>query len=124
MRRFKKIDFEINVILIIICTVFAFCNGGAGFFIGYFVVGGWQLVSMLVHYYKNWFCEKGTKRRSYQTAVIVVLISALTGFIFFPIMMLVAIVLLFAAPVMAIYYTWICYDETYVKMQRPLALLK
>ena len=124
MKRFKKMDFEINVILIVICTAFAFLKGGASFFIGYFVVGAWQLISMLVHYYNDWFCERGGKRRNYQTTVIVILVSTVVGFIISPIIMIVAVVLLFAAPVMAVYYTWICYEETYKKMQRPLALLK
>jgi len=124
VKRFKKTDFEINVLLIIVCTAFAFCKGGASFFTGYFVVGTWQVISMLIHYYKNWFCEKGTKRRNYQTTVIVVLISTLMGFIISPIMIVVAVVLLFAAPVMAIYYTWICYQEIQKIMQRPLDLLK
>jgi hypothetical protein len=32
--------------------------------------------------------------------------------------------IIFAAPFMAIGYTMMCYKEVYVKMQRPLALLK
>jgi len=124
MKRFKKTDFEISVILIIVCTAFAFLKGGASFFIGYVVVGAWQLISMLVHYYNDWFCEKGGKRRNYQTTVIVALSSAIAGLIVSPIMLIVAVVLLFAAPVMAVYYTWICYEETYIKMRRPLDLLK
>ncbi|WP_462220035.1 hypothetical protein [Ferruginibacter sp.] len=124
MRKFKKIDFEINVILIILCTVFAFCKQGASFFIGYFIVGMWQILSLLIHYYKNWFCEKGTKRRNYQSLIITLLIITAVGFIIYPIIIIVAFILLFAAPVMAVYYTWICYDETYIKMQRPLSVLK
>ena len=124
MRRFKKIDFEISVILIIVCTAFAFYKQGTSFFIAYFLVGGWQLISILVHYYKNWFCEKGTKRRNYQTAIIAIFICAAVGFVIYPLLILVAFGVLFGAPVMAIYYTWICYEETYIKMQRPLALLK
>ena len=124
MKRFKKTDFEISVILIIVCTAFAFLKGGASFFIGYVVVGAWQLISMLVHYYNDWFCEKGGKRLNYQTTVIVALSSAIVGLIISPIILIVAVVLLFAAPVMAIYYTWICYEETYIKMRRPLDLLK
>jgi hypothetical protein len=32
--------------------------------------------------------------------------------------------LLLSAPLMAFYYIYICYQEIFVKMQRPLALLK
>jgi hypothetical protein len=38
--------------------------------------------------------------------------------------LLVLLVLVFAAPMMAIWYAAICYDEVIKKMQRPLALLK
>ena len=84
----------------------------------------WQILSLLIHYYKNWFCEKGTKRRNYQSLIITLLIIPAVGFIIYPIIIIVAFILLFAAPVMAVYYTWICYDETYIKMQRPLSVLK
>jgi hypothetical protein len=46
------------------------------------------------------------------------------GGLLYPLLWIVMITLLFAAPFMAIYYTWLCYDEVYVKMQRPLAALK
>jgi len=35
------------------------------------------------------------------------------------------LILFFMAPVMAVYYTYLCYDEVYVQMQqRPISLLK
>ena len=40
MKRFKVIDFWMSVTLIILSIAFAFCKAEAGFFAGYFVVGG------------------------------------------------------------------------------------
>ena len=124
MKRFKMIDFWMSVTLIILSIAFAFCKTEAGFFAGYFAVGGWQVISILVHYYKNWFCEKHTNRRHYQSAVIIIFLIAALGFVFNIILFVLLYILVFAAPFMAVYYTYLCYKETYVKMQRPLALLK
>jgi uncharacterized membrane protein len=124
MKRVKKIDFEINAALIVLSVVFAFLAKGAAFLVGYFVVGTWQIISITIHYYKGWFCDKGTKRRNYQTTVIIVLISVVMGFIIKPILVVIAFTLLFLAPAMAVYYAIICYEETYLQMRRPLYFLK
>ncbi|MGC4100144.1 hypothetical protein [Ferruginibacter sp.] len=124
MKQFKTIDVWISMILIFSFVIYGCCRQDEYFLTGYFVVGGWQVISMLVHYFNKWFCEAGTKRRNYHFTVFTIFILAGAGIIFTAILYLVLIVLLFAAPVMAIFYTWLCYDEVYVKMQRPLDLLK
>jgi small-conductance mechanosensitive channel len=88
------------------------------------VVGGWQVISMVIHSIKGWFTEKGGVRYGYQFAVAVIFALTLLGVIINPILFCVMVVMLFAAPFMAIFYAAICYKEVYVKMQRPLALLK
>lgn len=124
MKQFKILDFWVSVLLIFGFTLYGLALQSINFIIGYLVVGGWQIISLLIHYYNNWFCEKGGRRRKYQLIVIIVLLAGLLGFVIPPILFMLAFALLFVAPIMAVYYSWICYNEIYFKMQRPLALLK
>jgi hypothetical protein len=124
MKRFKLIDTWISLVLIGVFLLLTLARRDYVFMIGYFVVGGWQVVSMLVHALNGWFCEEGGKRYVYHWVVVITIIMALLGLAIFPLLYLILVVLLFAAPFMAFYYTWICYEEVYVKMQRPLAMLK
>jgi hypothetical protein len=120
MKRFKIIDFWISVGLMISFTIISsiegFDNFLSNYFLaGYFFVGGWQVISMIVHTIEKCFTYKGGSRYVYHWATFISLITMPLGSVW---------ILLFAAPVMAVYYTWICHEEVYIKMQRPLALLK
>jgi len=123
MKRFKVIDFWISVVLIFLSVMYA-AKDGVNFLAGYFVVGGWQVISMLVHFFKQWFCAPGSRRYKYQWAVLILILCALLGLAVFPILMILCVILFFAAPVMALYYSWLCYEEIHVKMKRPLDQLK
>ena len=124
MKTFKLIDFWVSVLLVTAFTILSLIRMNETFLYGYFIVGGWQIISMLVHEYNRSFCGKGSARTMYHRIVIIVLSCALTGFLIYPLLFIVLAGLLFAAPLMAVYYTWLCYNEVYVKMQRPLAVLK
>jgi len=131
MKRFKMIDYYVSVVLIAGSVFYGFVKLDASFIAGYFVVGGWQTISMLVHFLTNMFNQKGGKRYQYQKNVLLTafIITGLTGAAFMhPGIGMLLIVLLFAlivaAPFMAVYYAWICYEETFIKMKRPLDLLK
>jgi hypothetical protein len=116
MKKFKTTDLWLSIILI---TGFAIASlvtlDGMIMITGYFIVGGWQVISMIVHAYYDWFNEKKSVRRVYNWITVFSLLSFPVGSF---------VILLFIAPVMAVYYAWICYEEVYVKMQRPIALLK
>lgn len=124
MKTFKRIDCWISAVLVILFAILSLIRMDATFIYGYFIVGAWQIISMLVHEYNRSFCGKGSARTMYHRIVIIVLSCALTGFLIYPLLFIVLAGLLFAAPLMAVYYTWLCYNEVYVKMQRPLAVLK
>jgi hypothetical protein len=120
MKTFKLIDFWINVLLIIIFGIIglaAYFNWfnvyGDLVILGYFIIGGWQVISMMTHYFNHWFIiEKGIRYQYHQFAIAnIVLMVTLVWFY----------ILLFIAPFLAIFYTWICYNEIFVKMKRPLA---
>lgn len=131
MKVFKKIDVWVSALLIFVFPLLGLITMNENFFYGYFVVGGWQGVSMLVHTINKWFIEKRSTRLYYHKLVLLVVVvyTLLTGivimteFLLIPLLLLLY-VLLFASPVMAIFYTYMCYQETYIKMRRPMELLK
>jgi CHASE2 domain-containing sensor protein len=101
------------------------------FMYGYFVVGGWQIVSMFTHSVHKCFTENKGRRNHYHklvlllaivTALLIALAQLAEGF-FIPALAMLY-VLLFASPILAIFYTYMCYEETYIKMKRPMELLK
>lgn len=116
MKQFKTIDVWISSILILIFSALALIKMKMIIVIwGYIIIGSWQVISMLFHSINGWFNEKRSKRRVYHWVTAVSLITMPIGSIF---------ILLFIAPLMAIYYTWICFEEVTVKMKRPLHYLK
>ncbi|MBP6431924.1 MAG: hypothetical protein KA319_09165 [Ferruginibacter sp.] len=123
MRKFKIFDVWVNVGLIFAAFIFAIISQKQNFIIGYFVVGAWQIISMLVHVDNDWFREKGSTRRLYHNIVLIIIIISVLS-IFSKLLFAVLILLLFVSPFMAIFYTILCYRETYIKMKHPLDDLK
>ena len=124
MKKFKMIDTWISFGLIIIFTLLSLIKLDYTFLIGYCTVGGWQMISMIIHAINGWFTHRKAGRYYYHLSVAVLAALTLLGLLVYPVLWAVIVVLLFAAPFMAIYYTWLCYEEVYVKMQRPMAALK
>ena len=83
--------------------------------LSYFIVGGWQVISMLVHIYNSCFTKRWGARFIYHWITFIALVTMPLGSFW---------VLAVTAPFMAIYYTYLCYKETYVMMQRPISILK
>jgi hypothetical protein len=115
MKKFKKIDVWISFLLITAFAIATIIKRDNTFIIGYFAVGGWQIISMLMHAYCHSFTEKRGIRRNYHWITFIFLITMPVGSF---------LILLFLAPFMAVFYTWLCYDEERKMNQRPLELLK
>ncbi len=115
MKKFKTIDTWISIILITAFAIASIINRNYTFLIGYFVVGGWQVISMLVHVFYHSFTEKGSTRYIYHWITFISLITMPIGSFW---------ILLFTAPFMAVFYAWLCFDEVRKMNQRPLAILK
>ena len=124
MKKIKQADLIISIALITVFFVLSFINQDMTFIIGYFVVGGWQVISMIVHAIYGWYTGKGGRRFIYHCIVLCIILLGLIGLMANIILSILAYPMLFAAPFMAVYYTWICFDEVHVKMQRPITLLK
>ncbi|MGG9970381.1 hypothetical protein ACQ33O_01200 [Ferruginibacter sp. SUN002] len=115
MKKFKTADLYISIALIIGFLIVSLIRRDGTFVVGYFVVGGWQVISMIMHVVNKWFTEKWGVRFIYHLITLVALVTAPLGGFY---------VLLFVAPFMAVFYAWICYNELHVKMVRPLDQLK
>ncbi|MBP6023668.1 hypothetical protein [Ferruginibacter sp.] len=113
MKNFKTYDFWISVGLIFSFTILSIIDTPV-LFAGYFIVGGWQVISMLVHAYNRCFTNRWGARYIYHWITFIAVITIPGSFW----------VLLYVAPFMAVYYAYLCYNEVYVKMKRPLDLLK
>lgn len=123
MKKFKQLDLGISIILIVVFTVLSFIRFDFTFIIGYFTVGGWQVISMLIHLAGKWFTEKNSLRVVYHWITLTCIILGLMTYIF-PIFMWILYIMLFAAPLMAIFYTSLCYVEVKELSKRPLSVLK
>jgi len=115
MKRFKTLDLFINIALITGFSIYCLISWDNSILIAYFVVGAWQVISMIIHVYNRCFTYKGGKRFVYHWITFISVITMPMGSVW---------ILAFTAPFMAVYYTCLCYHEVYVKMQRPLAVLK
>jgi hypothetical protein len=124
MKKFKTIDYWGSVTLLITFLVYSLIRLDYTFLYGYLVIGAWQCCSMIIHIWNNWFTNTAGARRNYHRVVVILLLLTLIGMLFGPLLYAVMLCMLFAAPLMAVYYTRLCYVELYIKMQRPLAQLK
>lgn len=112
MELFKKTDCWISTGLITICTIITLVSLTFSTLIYcYAVVGGWQVISMLVHLLNHWFMRKGNARSRYHWLSFGLLVAALTGLIIPPFLFIILTILLFISPVLAVVYVSICYTE-------------
>jgi len=110
METFKRIDFWLSVALILIGTIHSFILLDETFIYWYFIVGGWQVISMLFHSVNGWFTRKNGSRYLYSCTVAVIIALGLLTLVI-QIFAVIYLILLFAAPLMAIFYALLCSDE-------------
>lgn len=104
MRQFKQIEFYTNLLVIAIFAIlFIFLHEGQFLFLSYFIVGSIQVTGMLVHAFNKWFTGNKSIRLYYHWLVLILLLLTPFGIGFW--------ILLYAAPVMALFYTYICWKE-------------
>jgi hypothetical protein len=119
MKRIKQIDLYGQLVIISGFVVATLLWENASFIIGYFVVGLWQVISMLMHYLKGWNMRRGGKRYIYLYISAFTILLLAGAFILPRYLFIIFYIMLFAAPFMAIYYTIICYMEVANAERRP-----
>lgn len=90
----------------------------------YFLTGGWQILSFIIHLFlnKSWINRK--ERNQYGQTVLWVLVIGFLSYIFLPLLMYFLFGLLLVSPVLAIWYFVIGIGEWKRIKQRELIHLK
>ncbi|XVJ67918.1 MAG: hypothetical protein HEQ40_17700 [Lacibacter sp.] len=116
MKAYKLAEVLINTTLILafLCA-FAITQSFELLFLSYFIVGSIQLLSMLFHLFKGWFSNHNI-RFVYYIFLLFTGVLCFGGIGFF--------ILLYAAPLMAAFYVFICYRELKILQLRELVHLK
>lgn len=118
MKKFKQIDFYTSAGLIATFTILTITKGGGyfndNFMLGLVVVGTWQSISMLAHTIRQSFTRNHLRSAYHIISLFALITLPLGSFWILPVI----------APIMAVFYTWLCYDETFNRMRRPLSYIK
>lgn len=109
MKKFKLLDGWVSVGLIVVFFLISIIKQDISILAGYFVIGGWQLISMLVHTFNGWFMHNGF-RFFYHMMVLVILLLGAGSFIVTE-LAFIYYIMLFAAPLLAVTYTILCFAE-------------
>src|SRR5436190_375521 len=89
----------------------------------YFIVGGWYLVSLVIHL----FISSQKYKRHYRNilTICIALVGVFCVGLLLPFVVIsVLYVLIFAAPLLAAFYTYDCLAEIHYLHKRPISLLK
>lgn len=122
MKFLKQTDLAISLVLITGFSAWYIYDQDI-IFTAYFITGGWQVLSMIVHEVKGWYTGRGSGRRVYHwISGVIILLGVLAPFIY--IFFFIYLIVLFAAPVMAVIYSHICYNELKSLKNRPLTKFK
>lgn len=122
MKNFKIIDFIIQIFLIVSLLGKSLIDSDKTFLYAYCIIGGWQVLSMMVHQYNRWYTNNLSRRYYYHRITMGVILTMAFAYLI-PIFFIFWYLMLFAAPIMAIYYTAICYREVFYPVKRPLDLI-
>lgn len=115
MRIFKITDICINLAMLFIFSIrFNTEDRLDWLFESYFITGGWQSISMLIHAVKGWHTRKWGTRYIYHWIAFVSVITLPVGSYW---------ILAVTAPFMAIFYTGLCFFEIRNYEIRPSELL-
>jgi hypothetical protein len=104
MKLFKQLEFYSSVLLIMaFFTSWLLTRDGELLFTSYYVVGALHVTGMITHALAHWFTNAYSPRLYYHWLVVILLLLVPLGIGLW--------ILLYAAPFMAIAYTWICWRE-------------
>ncbi len=122
MKLYKELDLWIQVVLILVCTIYPLIDRSF-LFSSYFIVGGWQLISSLVHEFLRKLYFPAHNRRYYYRTLFWLLVAGILCWLT-PLILLYGMLLLIISPLLAIWYLHICYTETRVLKHKSLTHLK
>lgn len=131
MLLFKKIDVYGQILLIPAAFIWGCLNThDLDFIYGYFIVGGWQVISMIIHQIVFQHMPTLKDRTRYQRLIVILLIIAVICFIEYiskiggAFTFIYLFFLLFGSPVIAIWYMLMSYKELKIWTDRDAIHLK
>ncbi|MET0463125.1 MAG: hypothetical protein ABW007_08220 [Chitinophagaceae bacterium] len=122
MKLFKKIDFWIQLVLITGSLVFVAIDL-PNFIVCYFVIGGWQIFSCIIHVFLQGQFIAHRWRLLYCRALLMLGVSAVL-FYAMGVFILLLIILVFLPPVLACCYAFICREENHLLARKDFIHLK
>lgn len=121
MITFKRLDWIVQLMLIIGIPLFFLVNQGRyrdfDFISGYFIVGGWQLISILVHFFFPRHTKIKLRTIHGVLSLIIVLLTAVLVAADNDALIMLLIGILFVTPALAILYLIACFLETKALLQ-------
>jgi hypothetical protein len=120
----KRIDFYGQLILMVsflLLTVLLSFDYVLG---GYFIVGGWQFISVLIHYFGRNTLLRNHLRKTYEISLIVIIILGLLVTIVSYISVYYLLFLVWGTPLLAVWYGYITLAELKTWEARALIHLK
>ncbi|MCG2616464.1 hypothetical protein LZZ85_19345 [Terrimonas sp. NA20] len=122
MKLFKKIDFWIQVILIAGSLIFIAFEP-SDFITTYFIVGGWQLFSCIIHVSLTGHFISHRWRTLYYRTLLGLVISTLLLYVT-GLVLLLLFLMVFLPPVLACWYAFTCSEENDLLMKKAFIHLK
>jgi hypothetical protein len=117
---FKQVDLLMQLLLIMVWGVFFTIRLEYGL-IGHFIVGGWQLTSMLLHRLAKKYFYALRQRRAYEQTLVYLFFAGIATLPLFPYFLAF---LFIAGIIMAAWYAFTCYREIKVLHKKLLVHIR
>lgn len=131
MKTYKLIDLWGNLAIILpIIMVSIYRIDASVLFVFYWLIGGWHLLSCIVHFVLKPKYIASPLRKVYEAILLMIifLVVICWGFealqVDNPLWYALALGGIFISPFLAIFYVILCYKEVYTYNVRPLSILK
>ena len=108
---FKKTDFYGQLLLALLSLAVTAVVDDGFFIISYFVVGGWQVTSALIHMRHRTALLQVGGRHKYEVLLAILVACCLLSLLITPLLIFYLYLMLLAGPAMAVWYAYITWHE-------------
>jgi hypothetical protein len=123
MKTFKRIDLVAQAILVVVFAFVLLIKRNTELVPTYLqVVGGWQILSLIIHAINRWHPYKGGRRYNFQL-VLAGFVIILFLILFIEPLFVLAHYITIIFMLLPLYYLWVCYMEVFYYNKRPLELI-
>lgn len=112
LKDFKTLDLTIQAVLILAALIVDLIWQHSGsIIVSYLVVGGWQIMSMVVHWVEHYDLRRWSHRTVHTASMVALVLLAILGIMHSQLIILLLMGLLVGAPLLAIWYFLLCFLE-------------